>query len=174
MTDDEEPEQLEDDGLEDDDEGEVGLPADPNVWPGATAKQAAFLTAYVQTAGQRREASRAARISRTLHYHWLRHDQHFAQLFAGAQSQVVGALEDEATRRAFDGVDKPVFYQGRRCGRIREYSDTLLMFLLRGAAPEKYREQHEHRGEIQHHLKFDGRLENLLALYHQLTREGAE
>lgn len=49
-------------------------------------------------------------------------------------------LEDEAHRRAFEGVDKPVFYQGDECGTIREYSDTLAIFLLKAHNPEKYRE----------------------------------
>ena len=29
---------------------------------------------------------------------------------------------------------------------VREYSDTLLIFLLKGARPEKYHERHQHTG----------------------------
>lgn len=43
-------------------------------------------------------------------------------------------------RRAREGVDEPVFYQGDECGSVRKYSDTLAIFLLKGAMPEKYRE----------------------------------
>ena len=50
------------------------------------------------------------------------------------------ALEDEATRRAAEGVDEPVFHQGAQVGTIRKYSDTLAIFLLKGAMPEKYRD----------------------------------
>jgi hypothetical protein len=49
-------------------------------------------------------------------------------------------LEQEAVRRAYHGVDRPVFFKGEQCGVVREYSDTLLMFLLRGRRPEKYRD----------------------------------
>src|SRR3990167_5620358 len=50
------------------------------------------------------------------------------------------ALEDEARRRAYEGVNKPVFHEGEVCGHIRQYSDTLLIFLLKAHFPEKYRE----------------------------------
>ena len=38
-------------------------------------------------------------------------------------------------------VDKPVHYKGERVDTIREYSDALLMFLLRGHRPNIYRER---------------------------------
>lgn len=52
-------------------------------------------------------------------------------------------LESEAIRRAYEGVDKPVFYKGKECGAIREFSDTLMMFLLKGMMPAKYRDRTE-------------------------------
>ena len=44
-------------------------------------------------------------------------------------------------RRAIEGVDKPVFHNGKVVGSIREYSDTLLIFALKGSMPSKYRER---------------------------------
>jgi hypothetical protein len=55
----------------------------------------------------------------------------------------VQLLEDEAMGRAVEGVEKPISVNGE-LKTIREYSDTLLIFLLKGAAPEKYRERYEH------------------------------
>lgn len=85
----------------------------------------------------------------------------------------VSALEDEAHRRAFDGVDKPLSHQGQftylrdfaaidpetgkqyppdkapvlkdeqgrpQVATVKEYSDTLAIFLLKAHNPEKYRE----------------------------------
>ena len=49
--------------------------------------------------------------------------------FEDADEEVTETLEREATRRASKGTLKPVFYQGKVCGEIREYSDTLLIFL---------------------------------------------
>ena len=70
-----------------------------------------------------------------------------------AMDEAVDLLEQEAMRRAVEGVDKPVFYQGELVGHIREYSDALLMFLLRGKRPSRYahsQQQHviEHKGVI--------------------------
>lgn len=58
------------------------------------------------------------------------------------------ALEDEAVRRAKDGYLKPVFQGGIEVGHVREYSDSLMMFLLKGRRPEKFRERvsNEHSG----------------------------
>lgn len=52
-------------------------------------------------------------------------------------------IEDEMLRRAVEGVTKPV-YQGKELvGYIQEYSDTLLIFALKGRKPEKYRERQQ-------------------------------
>lgn len=50
----------------------------------------------------------------------------------------VAALESEAVRRALEGVEVPVFHQGRECGSTVKHSDTLLMFLLKTLRPERY------------------------------------
>jgi hypothetical protein len=61
----------------------------------------------------------------------------------------VGALEDEALRRAVEGVEEPVYQGGKQVGVIRKYSDALLMFLLKAARPEKYRENYSIRHDGQ-------------------------
>jgi hypothetical protein len=45
-------------------------------------------------------------------------------------------LLEEARRKAYDGVDKPVFYQGQVCSTVRKYSGTLLMFKIQGERPK--------------------------------------
>jgi hypothetical protein len=70
-----------------------------------------------------------------------RTDAEFAARWKEADNLAVERLEAEADRRAVDGTDKPVFYQGQRCGEIREYSDTLLIFRLKARRPEVYRER---------------------------------
>ncbi len=49
-------------------------------------------------------------------------------------------IEDEALRRATQGVENDVYFQGQPCGTVRTYSDTLLIFLLKARRPEKFRE----------------------------------
>ena len=45
---------------------------------------------------------------------------------------------DEAARRAIDGVREEIYYKGKVVGEKYNYSDSLLMFLIRGAFPDKY------------------------------------
>lgn len=106
----------------------------------------AFLSAFAEC-GNVTEAAKLAGVDRTRHYDWLK-DPAYAERFADAEAQAIDGLEKEARRRAIEGTDKPVFYRGGECGVIREYSDTLLIFLLKGARPEKYRDNSriEHTG----------------------------
>lgn len=148
-------------------------PADPSVWPGAEPKQAAFLTALVFSAGQKNKAAKLAVVARASHYRWLKESGTYRALFAEAMAQVVEVLEDECTRRAVNGVPKGIYFQGGKCGTEQVYSDGLMMFLLRGAAPEKYRERTELKGEVTHNLKFAGTMEDLLSTYRKLTQAEA-
>ena len=101
-------------------------------------RQAAFLAAFRTTACVRK-AAQAAQIGRRRHYHWLKEDPDYRLAFERVKEEAIGDLEDEAVRRACEGWLKPVFYQGRPCGTIRRYSDKLLIFLLKGWRPERYR-----------------------------------
>lgn len=69
-----------------------------------------------------------------------RTDPAFAAAYDEAKDESVAEMEVEARRRAVQGVAKPVYQGGEHVGDIQEYSDTLLMFLLKAARPEVYRE----------------------------------
>ena len=68
-------------------------------------------------------------------------DTDFAERWRQAEALAIIALEMEARRRAVEGVEEPVFYQGQKIGVVRRYSDSLLSLLLRGNRPEKFRER---------------------------------
>jgi hypothetical protein len=70
---------------------------------------------------------------------WREHDEEFAERWRDAIEEGIDKLEQEAIRRARDGVDRPVFYQGRIVGYTKEYSDYLLIRLLEAKRPEMYR-----------------------------------
>jgi hypothetical protein len=110
---------------------------------GLSSKQRAFLAAYAKI-GNISRAAAAAEVSRSLHYRWLE-DEGYRAEFDNAHDEACDSLEAEARRRAEEGVDEPVFYKGEVCGTVRRYSDTLMIFLLKGAMPEKYKD----RGELQ-------------------------
>jgi len=65
----------------------------------------------------------------------------FSKAWDDAIEDSIVALEDEVHRRAFEGVDKPVTFQGVITDTYKECSDTLAMFLLKAHRPEKYRDR---------------------------------
>ena len=74
----------------------------------------------------------------------------FAALWDEAIEESMDLLEAEARRRAAVGVVRNVYHQGKVVGHEKHYSDTLLIFLLKGGRPEKYRENvnHKHDGNV--------------------------
>ena len=103
------------------------------------ANKRSFLNRYAET-GRLDRAADLASCSVYSHYHWIKDDPEYAAAFAEARAMVADRLEDEAVRRARDGIDKPIYYKGLRVDTIRDYSDSLLMFLLKGRRPEVYRD----------------------------------
>ena len=96
-------------------------------------------------------AARLIGIARDTHYGWVETDPDYAARIPGVLQAACENLEAEARRRAVEGVEKPV-YQGKELvGTVRESSDTLLIFLLKGANPEKYKDRshQEHSGRVQ-------------------------
>jgi hypothetical protein len=83
--------------------------------------QKAFLTALEQT-GSVTQACEAAKISRVWVYECRKENKQFAEEWEHALESGADALVDEARRRAFAG------------------SDTLLIFLLKGLQPQRWRE----------------------------------
>lgn len=102
-------------------------------------KAAAFALVLAET-GQVKKAAEAIGMSRFTVYKWRKQFPDFAEAWDDAAKASVYTLEDEATRRAVEGVAEPIYYKGMRVDTIARYSDTLLIFLLKGLAPEKYRD----------------------------------
>lgn len=100
-------------------------------------KMARFLEVLSNTANVS-AAAKTIRVSRGHLYEVRAGNDEFAAAWDEAVKLGTSALEDEAVRRAMDGTLKPVFYKGQKCGTIREYSDTLLIFLLKARDPDKY------------------------------------
>lgn len=84
------------------------------------------------------EAATAANISRSQVYKWRKADKEFDEDWNLAYEAGADALAAEAQRRGVNGVDEPVLYQGKICGVVRKYSDTLLMFMLKARDPLRY------------------------------------
>jgi hypothetical protein len=125
----------------------------------AQANSAAFLIAYRQLGSVTAAAERLG-VSRSQHYEWLKHEG-YAQEFADAQREVAQMLEDEVMRRAVQGIEEPVIYQGELCYQqtwnpktrelkrsnkpltVTKYSNSLITFLLKAFNPAKYRDKQQ-------------------------------
>lgn len=103
-------------------------------------KKAQFLEVF-PTEGTVTHAAQKVGVDRSAHYRWLKEDPAYAAAFAEAEVKALDGLEREARRRAIEGTEKPVYQGGKLIGTIREYSDTLLIFLMKGANPSRYRER---------------------------------
>lgn len=132
-------------------------------------KKRSFLAAYAEN-GNISQSAAIAGIPRRTHYDWLAADPSYAAAFEQAGEQAADALEREARRRATEGVRKErlFFYKGAvitdRDGEpIREvtteFSDTLLIFLLKGVRPDKYAD----RLKLDLHREIRERAEKLAA-----------
>ena len=127
------------------------------------AKLAAFLDELCQY-GNVSESCAKAEVGRVTVYRHRKENPEFAKAWEEALAIGTQALEDEAKRRAFSGWEEPVIHQGRRqyeevvdekTGEVklvpvgvRKYSDTLLIFLMKGLKPETYKERAHVQSEV--------------------------
>lgn len=137
------------------------------------ANQTAFLNAYKECACILK-AAKAAGIERDSHYRWMRGEPDYAERFAEARKQSIDVLSAEALRRAKDGTQRMKFHQGVPCmvpavdedgNKIigedgeqeltpyieHDYSDTLLIFLMKAADPARYND----RLMVENHSRVD-------------------
>ena len=85
-------------------------------------KKAAVLAAFKNCANVTK-ACELVDIARATFYGWLRDDPEFKAAYEASREEAIQVLEDEAIKRATIGG-----------------SDTLLIFLLKAARPQKYRD----------------------------------
>jgi hypothetical protein len=109
----------------------------------ATPKRSGWKAVFVDSfakCGIVSAAARVAGISRQHAYRAAKSDTEFAAAWAEAREEAADELEFEARRRAKDGVVRPVYQGGKKVGEVTEYSDTLLIFLLKALRPEVFRD----------------------------------
>lgn len=114
-------------------------------------KLSAFITVLANT-GRVDKACEAIDISRYTAYQWRDTNSDFAAAWEKAKRISASHLEDEAHRRAVDGVTQEIYDKdGNVVSTRTTYSDTLLTFLLKANDPEKFSDKTEvrHSGGIQ-------------------------
>lgn len=105
-------------------------------------------------------AAEAVGIHRRRHYDWCAADPEYRHAAAVALDKAADVLEREAIRRAHEGVRRykftssgqPVMWTNPATSEPEHYyedsrSDLLLIFMLKAARPEKFRERHDVSGD---------------------------
>lgn len=128
------------------------------------------------------DAAAECLVDRATVYRHLKTDKEFAAAFVDAEKQSADALEREARRRATQGVDKvklfmgqPVYVPVDKDGKMvspndsayvqsiplieRDYSDTLLIFLMKARNPQVF-------GDKVHHTSDGSFAEDQVVLVH--------
>ncbi len=118
--------------------------------------KAAFLEALGRL-GTVTAAAEGVGVCRGHAYELRRSDPLFAEGFAQALEEAADRLEEEARRRAVEGVEHPIIHGGKRVldddGQplsIRRYSDGLLLALLKARRPLLFRERLNPDGHSPH------------------------
>lgn len=101
----------------------------------ATKRKKLFLHYLAQTCNVTRSAE-LAEIERGLVYKWRENDATFASEWEAAKERGFERCEDEMHRRAYEGT-----VVATKSGIVREYSDTLAIFLSKAHKPERYNER---------------------------------
>lgn len=115
----------------------------------SSPRKRAYLIALALT-GVKVRAARVAGVSHNVMYtaQW-QEDAQFKAAEAKAMALAADVLEAELHRRAVEGVVEPVgWYKGQAGGLVRKFSDVLLIFALKGALPDKYKDRMEVRGTL--------------------------
>ena len=96
---------------------------------------------FIEKGGNLSRACELGSISRDAVYFRREHDPIFEARFQAAKQKGVEVMEDAATKRAVEGVERGVYFQGIRIDQTTEYSDALIQFLLKANKPEKYKDR---------------------------------
>lgn len=122
-------------------------------------KKERFIQRLTET-GNVTAAADFADIPRMYCYDMRKAQPEFAAQWDDALLAYANKLEAEADRRAYEGVDQPVYQGGELVGTKRVYSDTLLIFRLKALRPEVYRE----RQDVRHQVDADEALQKIAVL----------
>ena len=96
--------------------------------------------AALEKAGVVAWAAKAAGVGRRTVYDHLQADPEFADRWRDALDTAADNLEGELIRRAVEGEQVPVYYQGKVVGHTTRKSDTLLMFAIKNLQRRRERD----------------------------------
>lgn len=102
---------------------------------------------HLKTSMNMAESARSVGVAYSAVMSLKQRDADFEAACDEALEEACDYLEAEMRRRAFQGVDEPVFYQGEEVGAVRKYSDSLAIFLMKGYRRRKFGDKQEITGK---------------------------
>src|SRR3990167_5672353 len=109
------------------------------------ALKRAFLEAYSRH-GIRAKAEKEIGVGEGTANWWRKSDPEFAAAYTEAGNTAADMIEAEVYRRAVEGIEEPLVWQGQLTGdTVRKYSDGLLGILIKAHKPERFRERYDAR-----------------------------
>ncbi len=127
-------------------------------------------------------ACKESGVARSTVYNWRQQDEAFAIAWHDVEEATTERMEREAFRRSVEGVKRDIYHQGQVVGQERQFSDVLLIFMLKARRPERYRDnvKIEHGGTVNQSHSFDltrlsaAEKHDLLALVEKVDAAPAE
>lgn len=116
---------------------QVGIAA--HVDEDVDSRKRAWLEAFEES-GTVVGACKSTGMPRSTAYLWRTKDEAFLLAWHDIEEATTERMEREAYRRGVEGVQRDVYHMGRVVGAERQYSDVLLIFMLKARRPERYRD----------------------------------
>ena len=113
---------------------------DLHIFAALTPKQQQFLNTF-PIYGVIGKTATAVKITPQAVYRWIATQPSFCNIFQQVRALLKHLMEDAAVSRSVYGVKEDIFYKGEVVGEKTNFSDSLLMFMLRAADPGTYREK---------------------------------
>ncbi len=104
-----------------------------------TAVQRSFLHAWLAV-GSKMLARKVMGLCNQTPLNWKKGSDAFAAACKEVEEMIADNLEDELHQRALHGIKKAIVFQGKVTGHLQEKDAATLIFALKGAKPDKYRE----------------------------------
>ncbi len=103
--------------------------------------QLEFMRHYANSANITLSARHIGVTRRTI-YDWMAADPVFKAAIENGKEEGIDLLEAEIKRRGYDGYEQERVTTKGEVVAVKQYSDNLAMFLLKGERPEKYRDNY--------------------------------
>jgi hypothetical protein len=103
-----------------------------------TEKRYNLFLAELALDGNVTRAAKAVGVDRSNAYQRRLRNPEFAKRWDDALEAFADAVEAEAYRRAVTGTTKGIWWQGARVGEEQQWSDSLLLALLKAKRPQQY------------------------------------